>query len=704
MRTNSVKTIIIRLGKGTIEDGFNHVNIKLSARSDEWEDSSNLPPNPELQQLLNQWQLLYPAAIELLSPGGNLSPQGVFDEDTITNVSSQDMAELNYNFRVTINDWLNFGDFGKIGRRLRKDLDTNDRILVIIVIEELGIWQLPWHFWDLFDDYPHAVEVFAKPKFTNVKHIKPQCRGKVNILALLGRDPKSKLDLSFLLKLTQSNSIIEDQATSAVKISERLRQVKPSILIFYGHGDTIERQSFRDGVIYLDNDNPLEISRLRIEIQAAVDRGLQIAIFNCCNGLGLAEQLADLNIPYIIVMREVIPNQIAQAFLENLFTAYSKGESFPAAFQFARQQLRLEAGGFAQFADWLPILFHNPLSDSVTWQDLAESVFSRMIPPRIVTICRDLSQPKRRIWTNVGLGLLGAISALSLQFQIQIVDWENQIVDRLQSTQVEKTLLSPSQVTIVNYHPVNVLGQVSGDTEQRETIDLVEKETKPTAWVINLENGESSILNHPNVIQGCVDEHSNNSSYKNRLQLDQCDLDPINSALGRANLGKLVASQDLRLNLNLQNKIDRIDRDTIATLSKSEIAKLFNGKIILVGNFDVEEMNSLAREAMAIDQITRANQAQARLPLFMYRSIGEQFIWVFAWSIFAGILSWRSKWKIVVLATIFGEIVISSGLFILWQGLPIMLTPIIMISVGGVVRMIITASRKNIDRQLGSLD
>ena len=139
-------------------------------------------------------------------------------------------------------------------------------------------------------------------------------------------------------------------------------------MIFNGHGDTIQYRAFQDGVIYLDNDTPLEISRLKIEIQIAVDRGLQIAIFNCCNGLGLAEQLSDLNIPYIIVMREIVPNQCAQNFLRQLLDLYSQGDSFPAAFKQARQSLRLSPGGFAQFADWLPILFHNPLSHHVTWR------------------------------------------------------------------------------------------------------------------------------------------------------------------------------------------------------------------------------------------------------------------------------------------------------------------------------------------------
>jgi hypothetical protein len=711
MKNDSLNTIIIRLGKGTIKDGFSHVNIKLNLGTNEWEDSSNLPANPELQQLLSEWQLLYPNALRLRSPGGNLSPKtAVFDTNTVSNVSSQGMVELNANFRIAINDWLNFGDFGRIGRRLRKDLNISDRFSVIIISEELKIWQLPWHFWDLFNDYPHAVEVFAKPRFANVQHIKPQCHGNVNILALSGRDPGSNLDLSFLKTLPQSKPTFEDQAKSASDIAKKLKQVKPTIWVFYGHGDTVNYESFQDGVIYLDNKTPLEISRLRLEIQAAIDRGLQIMIFNCCNGLGLAEQIVDLNIPYIIVMREIIPNITAQEFLENLLEQYSQGQSFPAAFQYARQQLRLGTGGFAQFADWLPILFHNPLSNSVTWQDLSATVFSRFIPAPIVTACRYCSEPQHRIWTNVGLGLLAAILALSLQFQIQIVDWENAIVDRVQATEVKNLPLSPSKVTIVNYDAVDFGNYISNDNVIKGLIDRVKATAKPIVWAIDFEIGNEATIFDKDIIPGCINKNPNNASIKNYSQLAPCDRQLIESV---AKLGSnQVALHDFRLNNNLltgiNHQIDRVNLSEIlqGSKSESEIKQLFDGKVVIVGYFnpkdinDAKEINYVAIQAIAIDQIIRANDRQHPLPILIFRSIGEQFLWLFSWSILAGILMWNRKWKLLFSIAIGSEITIAGILFMLGQGLPIIVTPISMILVSGAVRGIRSTSANNIDRQV----
>ena len=693
----SLKEIMIRLGAGTIESGFNNVIIEFkSGGITQWEDRSNLPPNPELQQLLNKWQLLYPAAIQTLSPDINLSP--VFDTDTVTNVSSQDLVELNYNFRISINDWLNFGDFGRIDRRLRTELHVLDRILVIIVSEQLQIWQLPWHFWHVFNDYANAIEVFAKPRFTDVRHIKPQHNGKVNILTLSGRDPRLNLNPAFLKTLPQSHSQ-PIETTSAYEIAERLTQAKPwDILIFNGHGDTIQYRAFQDGVIYLDNDTPLEISRLKIEIQIAVDRGLQIAIFNCCNGLGLAEQLSDLNIPYIIVMREIVPNQCAQNFLRQLLDLYSQGDSFPAAFKQARQSLRLSPGGFAQFADWLPILFHNPLSHHVTWRDLSATVFSRLLPPQIITACNYLSQPNRRIWTGTLLGSVGALLALNLQSRPPIVAWENAIVDRLQGARIEMISLPPAQVAIVNYQAVNFSGHLSNDSELRPLIDRVEKDTKPIAWGINFVINNSTMFARPNVIQGCENKLLNDSNSNNYLQLPQCDRQTIDSILQTANLAK-SNPPDFRLNLKLIDRIDKIDLDKISTLSKAEVEKLFNRKIILVGDLDPQEINSLALSAIAIDQIVLANNPQS-LPLSIYRSTNEQFLWIFSWLMLTGMVTWHSKWKLFFLMTIAGEIAITGRLLLLGQGLPLVITPVAMIFVGGAVRVLMTVRSEKTARHL----
>jgi hypothetical protein len=699
----SLKEIIIRLGTGTIQTGFNNIIVELkSSQATQWEDRSNLPANPDLQQLLNQWQLLYPAAIQILSPDVNLS--SAFEANTVTNVSTQDIVELNYNFRIALNNWFNFSDFARIDRRLRTELNVLDRVLVVIISEQLQVWQLPWHFWEFFNDYTQAIEVFAKPRFADVRQIDRHRKNKVNILTLSGRDPRLTLTLPFLKTLPQAHSQ-PLETTSAYEIANQLNQSQPwDILIFNGHGDTVRYQYFGDGVIYLDNDTPLEISRLKTEIQTAVDRGLQIAIFNCCNGLGLAEQLSDLNIPYIIVMREIVPNQCAQDFLQQLLTRYSQGDSFPAAFRQARQSLCLSPGGFTQFADWLPILFHNPLSHHVTWRDLSAPKFRNLIPDRLSKICNYLGQPNHQISTSIILGLCGSLLAFNTQSQPQIVAWENIIIDRIQAIPVEMMPKSPSKVTIVNYDALDLLGHVSSDLEIQQLIDLVEQETKPAAWGINFVMNNSTIFDRSNVIRCRKDKVSRDPAADRYLHLSRCDRQLINTLPGKFNLDDLT-DRDFRLNFSLLNQIEHININDIANLSTVEIERKFNHKIILVGNFDGREINLLAKKAMAIDRVIRLHDPQYPLPLFVNRSVGEQFLWIFGWSILAGVLAWRSKWQLLLIVGILGEILIAGVLLALSQGVPILVPPISMIAVGGVVRILkIARSERNIRYLPNSID
>ncbi|PZO11377.1 MAG: hypothetical protein DCF25_19485 [Leptolyngbya foveolarum] len=55
--------------------------------------------------------------------------------------------------------------------------------------------------------------------------------------------------------------------------------------------------------------------------------GLTLAIFNSCDGLGLAKYLsqaiAPISVPYIIVMREAVPDAVAQTFLKYFLAAFS---------------------------------------------------------------------------------------------------------------------------------------------------------------------------------------------------------------------------------------------------------------------------------------------------------------------------------------------------------------------------------------------
>jgi len=71
--------------------------------------------------------------------------------------------------------------------------------------------------------------------------------------------------------------------------------------------------------------------------------------------LGLAQDLADLNVPQMIVMREPVPDKVAQEFLKYFLASSSRGQSFYLAVKEARERLQ---GLESQFpcASWLPVI------------------------------------------------------------------------------------------------------------------------------------------------------------------------------------------------------------------------------------------------------------------------------------------------------------------------------------------------------------
>ncbi|KYC42697.1 hypothetical protein WA1_15255 [Scytonema hofmannii PCC 7110] len=91
--------------------------------------------------------------------------------------------------------------------------------------------------------------------------------------------------------------------------------------------------------------------------------------------MGLAQRLADLNLPYVIVWREPVPDKIAHKFLNFFLSSYAGGDSLFTAVLKARGKL-LELTGKSlgekplPGVSWLPIICKNTLELPPSWSDL----------------------------------------------------------------------------------------------------------------------------------------------------------------------------------------------------------------------------------------------------------------------------------------------------------------------------------------------
>ncbi|MHC5722352.1 MAG: CHASE2 domain-containing protein, partial [Nostoc sp.] len=71
-------------------------------------------------------------------------------------------------------------------------------------------------------------------------------------------------------------------------LTDQLWEQDWQILFFAGHSST--HQTNETGKIYINQTESLTISQLKYALKKAVERGLQLAIFNSCDGLGLARE------------------------------------------------------------------------------------------------------------------------------------------------------------------------------------------------------------------------------------------------------------------------------------------------------------------------------------------------------------------------------------------------------------------------------
>ncbi len=140
------------------------------------------------------------------------------------------------------------------------------------------------------------------------------------------------------------------------------------ILFFAGHSTSqaLDPTGKPTGQLFLNPKEQLSVDQLRNALRESINRGLKLAIFNSCDGMGLARALAELNLPQMIVMREPVIDPVAHRFLQNFLQFFSRGEAFYTAVRRAREQLQGLEGEYPG-ATWLPVIFQNPTEKPISW-------------------------------------------------------------------------------------------------------------------------------------------------------------------------------------------------------------------------------------------------------------------------------------------------------------------------------------------------
>ncbi len=372
------RVVVLALGMGNLQTGFPRVCVQIRNQSSSVlaQFVASLPPEPALMELYQSWKIVYQSLCQrhaLLS----LTEEEEEDElevefGGITNVSQFSFEELSCQFKHQLNHWLKSDSFLHLENQLRSHLDPNQEIRVILETPDEILRRLPWQNWQFFQDYPLAELALSQPEYhiPQSSQLKP-AKNAVRILAVFGNS--RGIDLTTERKMLQNLTDAEPQFLINPTRQDFETCLSDSrgwdILFFAGHSQT---QS-QTGRIYLNDhltDNSLTLEELSTDLKRAIFNGLKLAIFNSCDGLGLAKALEHLHIPTVIVMREPVPNYVAQEFLRHFLETFAiQRLSFYRSVQQARLQLQTLEDEFPG-ASGLPIICQNPSVEAPTWLQL----------------------------------------------------------------------------------------------------------------------------------------------------------------------------------------------------------------------------------------------------------------------------------------------------------------------------------------------
>lgn len=386
---------LLTLGYGDWQQGFSSVTLQLwdkessASSSAAMQFSGSLPAAPQLEALFQQWRSHYVAlyahagiwqrtatATNILTDGFPIDAlrtedagieDGIeIDEDAVTQVSLAEFIHLGKELRSQLNDWLESPSFRTVDRQLRTQLSPGDEIYLILTAENPEVLSYPWHLWHLFEDYPRSELALSSINYK--KTLKQQTRTehhKVSILAILGDAAGIDIeaDQQILSDLPAADITLLSEP-SLEELHQQLWHGKWDIFFFAGHSSSQD-----GGVLTLNQTEKISVIQLKYALKTAIAKGLRLAILNSCDGLRLAWDLADLHIPQVIVMREPVPDQVAQRFLKHFLKAFATGSSLYLAVRAAREQLQPMESQYP-CATWLPVIVQNPAEQPVSWLSL----------------------------------------------------------------------------------------------------------------------------------------------------------------------------------------------------------------------------------------------------------------------------------------------------------------------------------------------
>jgi len=278
--------------------------------------------------------------------------------------------------------------------------------LLLLTCTPLELARLPWEAWEIGTDFTVATKVSIVRSPTKIRTgilpLYKQTRKQARILAILGDATgldfqTDQIAVRSLKHIAEVQFVGWQPGQTSAQVKTQIQQAIADeqgwdILFFAGHSNETEMTG---GELAITPEASIQLSEITRQLAVARDRGLQVAIFNSCNGINIAESLIDLGFGQVAVMRELIHNRVAQDFLIQFLRALAEYQDIHTALLTARQFLRLERNLTYPSAYLVPSLFCHPEAKfyrlpSINWKWL-QQLMPTAYEVAVLTVCVSLS-------------------------------------------------------------------------------------------------------------------------------------------------------------------------------------------------------------------------------------------------------------------------------------------------------------------------
>ena len=269
-----------------------------------------------------------PDSIESNPFRGRSAGSGSFAPSTVD--WQAQLIEAETRLLYTFHRWLRSPELYEIQSTLaaEHDSDMDAAIDIFLTAAPSSVLCLPWEAWEVgrvgghlrIARCPTTVRSVSVPQ----KRSHHPSRRRSRILTILGYDPGHTFEADWH-HVQQTLRHIADIPPPigyhpGIAIPVLKQQIADAIadpqgwdmLIFAGHSNNTK---LTGGELGIAPGVSIQIKEIESHLAIAQRNGLQCAVFNSCNGINIAERLISLGVSQVVVMREPIHAQVAQAFL-----------------------------------------------------------------------------------------------------------------------------------------------------------------------------------------------------------------------------------------------------------------------------------------------------------------------------------------------------------------------------------------------------